>query len=150
MEKASNIPLRSRGFLQVKYRPPSQRPIEELQSPRCTSQEPHKAMVQGAHKSCYEHVEFLEEEFKDMINKGQWIILLYAKVKRLARIMIKPPRVGPQRDRRPRWIVDYSLCNVNQETLPLAPKEATQFGHVLDRFDPWISMTSSHAVIQFQ
>ena len=39
----------------------------------------------------------------------------------------------PQRDRRPRWIVDYSWWKVNQETLPLAPKEAMQFGHALDR-----------------
>ena len=68
-----------------------------------------------------------------MINKGQWIILPYSQVKKLPGLRLSPPGVVPQRDRRPRWIVDYSWWNVNQETLPLAPKEAMQFGHALDR-----------------
>ena len=92
-----------------------------------------RAIKHGAHKSCHKYVEFLEEEFKDMINKSQWIILPYSKVKRLPGLRLSPPGVVPQRDRRPRWIVDYSWWNVNQETLPLAPKEAMQFGHALDR-----------------
>ena len=35
-------------------------------------------------------------------------------------------RCADQRGRRPRWIVDYSWWDVNDETLPLAPKEAMQ------------------------
>ena len=77
-------------------------------------------------------MEFLKEEFKDMINKGQWIILPHSKVKELPGLRLSPPGVVPQRDRRPCWIVDYSWWNVNQETLPLAPKGAMQFGHTLD------------------
>ena len=65
-----------------------------------------RAIKQGAHKSCYEYVEFLEEEFKDMINKWQWIILPYSKVKRLPGLRLSPQGVVPQRDRRPCWIVD--------------------------------------------
>ena len=38
-----------------------------------------------------------------------------------------------QQGRRPRWIVDYSWWDVNSETLHLAPKEAMQFGHALER-----------------
>ena len=91
-----------------------------------------RAVKQEAHKFCHDYVEFLEEEFKDMINKGQWIILPYSKVKELPGLRLSPPRVVPQRDRRPRWIVDYSWWNVNQETLPLAPKGAMQFGNTLD------------------
>ena len=92
-----------------------------------------RAIKWGAHKSCHKYVEFLEEEFKDMINKGQWIILPYSKVKELPGLRLSPPGVVPQRDRRPCWIVDYFWWNVNQETLSLAPKGAMQFGHALDR-----------------
>ena len=31
----------------------------------------------GPHKSCHEHLRFLQEEFVDMINKKQWVILPY-------------------------------------------------------------------------
>ena len=33
------------------------------------------ALARGAHKSCMKHLEFLYEEFTDMIQKGQWVIL---------------------------------------------------------------------------
>ena len=51
----------------------------------------------------------------------------------LPNLRLSPPEVVPQRDRRPRWIIDYSFSGVNQDTLPLAPSEAMQFGHTLDR-----------------
>jgi hypothetical protein len=41
--------------------------------------------------------------------------------------------VVPQRDRRPRVIVDYSFFGVNEETVKLAPREAMQFGKALER-----------------
>ena len=91
------------------------------------------AMKRGAHKSCYDYVEFLEEEFQDMIAKGQWMVLPYKAVRDMPGLRLSPPGVIPQRDRRPQWIVDYSWWKVNQETLPLTPKEAMQFGHALDR-----------------
>jgi len=43
------------------------------------------------------------------------------------------PRCLPQRERRPRWICDYSWWDVNADTLSLAAMEAMQFGHALDR-----------------
>ena len=91
------------------------------------------ALARGPHRSCMEHIEFLHEEFIDMINKQQWIILPYSEAKNLPGLRLSPPGVVPQRGRRPRWIVDYSWWHVNDETLPLAPKEAMQFGHALDR-----------------
>ena len=41
--------------------------------------------------------------------------------------------VVPQRDRRPRIIVDYTFWGVNQHSVPLAPLEAMQFGNALPR-----------------
>ena len=43
------------------------------------------------------------------------------------------PRPVPQRDRRPRLIVDNSFSGVSEETLPLAPRESMQFGRALQR-----------------
>ena len=98
---------------------------------------PHKrieqSMRRGAHKSCFDYLEFLEEEFVDMINKDQWVILPYSVVKDLPGLRLSPPGVVPQRERRPRWICDYSFYAVNLDTLPLAALESMQFGHALDR-----------------
>ena len=91
------------------------------------------ALARGPHRSCMEHIDFLHEEFIDMINKQQWVVLPYSEAKHLPGLRLSPPGVVPQRDRRPRWIVDYSWWKVNDETLPLAPKESMQFGHALDR-----------------
>ncbi len=103
-------------------------------SPPWTNQQIHRAMHRGPHKSCHEHISFLEEEFIDMINKDQWMILPYKNAKSLPGLRISPPGVIPQRGRRPRWICDYSFYGVNDDTLPLAPQEAMQFGHALDRY----------------
>ena len=93
------------------------------------------AMIQrGAHKSCYEHLDFLEEEFLDMIEKGQWLVLPYKVVRDLLpNLRLSPPGVVPQRNRRPRWIGDYSWSGVNEDTVPLAPTHAMQFGNAIHR-----------------
>jgi hypothetical protein len=91
------------------------------------------ALARGPHKSAHKHWAYLEEEFVDMINKGQWIVLPYSKVKHLPSLRISPPGVIPQRDRQLRWIMDYSLWNVNDDMLPLAAVESMQFGHALER-----------------
>jgi hypothetical protein len=41
--------------------------------------------------------------------------------------------VVPQRERRPRTIVDYSYSSINEQTLPTAPQESMQFGRTLLR-----------------
>ena len=68
-----------------------------------------------------------------MIRKEQWVVLPYQVANQLPNLRLSPPGVVLERDRRPRWIVDYSFSGVNQDTLPLAPSEAMQFGHTLDR-----------------
>jgi hypothetical protein len=99
-----------------------------------SKQQLHKAIHRGPHKSANEYIDYLEEEFIDMINKGQWIVIPYDLAKTLPGLRLSPPGVIPQRGRRPRWICDYSWYNVNDDTLPLAPSEAMQFGHALERF----------------
>jgi hypothetical protein len=42
--------------------------------------------------------------------------------------------VVPQKEQRPRTIVDYSYYSLNAETLPLVPMEAMQFGRALERY----------------
>ncbi len=78
------------------------------------------ALNRGPHKSCYKHLLFRNEEFVDMINKGQWIVLPYLAVQHLPGLRVSPPGVVPQRERRPRWICDYSWWGINHDTLPLA------------------------------
>jgi hypothetical protein len=69
----------------------------------------------------------------DMIEKDQWLVLPFHQVQDLPNLRVSPIGVVPQRDRRPRTIVDYSFSGVNQETCPVAPVEATQFGKALQR-----------------
>jgi Reverse transcriptase (RNA-dependent DNA polymerase). len=107
-------------------------PVKVSTSP-WTKEQLDRAMMRGAHKSCQEHLNFLSEEFVDMINKGQWTILPYSVIKELSNLRLSPPGVVPQRDRRPRWIVDYSFYGINQDTLPLIAEDAMQFGHALAR-----------------
>ena len=92
-----------------------------------------QALHRGPHRSCLDHLTFLQEEFVEMIQKDQWVILPYDVVKDLPGLRLSPPGCIPQRDRRPRWICDYSYYNVNQETVELFAAEAMQFGHALER-----------------
>ena len=41
------------------------------------------ALAQGPHPLCMEHIDFLHEEFIDMINKQQWVVLPYSEAKHL-------------------------------------------------------------------
>ena len=102
-------------------------------TPPWTRHQVTRALNRGPHKSCFEHLDFLKEEFLDMIAKGQWLVLPAHAVKNLPGLRLSPPGVIPQRDRRPRWICDYSWWGVNDDTLPLAAMESMQFGHALER-----------------
>jgi hypothetical protein len=95
-------------------------------------------MARGPHKSAFEYAEFLGDELMEFVLKGQWVVLPYNLVKRLPRrftrqLRVSPMGVVPQRDRRPRVIVDYSFFGVNDDTVKLAPREAMQFGKALER-----------------
>lgn len=64
-------------------------------------EELNTAMKRGPHKSANEHVEFLCEDFADMIDKDQWLILPFEEVKDLPGLRLSPPGVIPQQNRQP-------------------------------------------------
>ena len=68
-----------------------------------------------------------------MIEKGQWMVLPYKAVRNLPNLRLSPIGVVPQRERRPRTIVDYTFFGVNDETIPLTAPESMQFGKALHR-----------------
>ena len=91
------------------------------------------AVRRGCHPSANEHKTFLRGEMAEMVERGQWMVLPYSAVRKLPKARFSPPGVIPQRDRRPRLIVDYSYSGVNADTVPLAPKESMQFGNAFQR-----------------
>ena len=91
------------------------------------------ALARGSHQSALSHLEFLREEMSDMIDQGYWTVLPYSHVLNLSHLRLSPLGVVPQRDRRPRIIVDYTFWGINDDTVPLAPSEAMQFGRALER-----------------
>jgi hypothetical protein len=91
------------------------------------------ARIRGSHKSATEHLKFLQEEIIAFMQKGQWILLPYDLIKDLPNLRLSPLGVVPQRDCRPRVIIDYTLHGVNKDTIRLAPREAMQFGRALQR-----------------
>ncbi|KAL7530973.1 hypothetical protein ACHAXR_003778, partial [Thalassiosira sp. AJA248-18] len=105
-------------------------PMELAPALRCPCQvlrpEVKAALLCGAHKSCNEHIDFLNEEFINMIKKGQWVILPAVMAVELEGIHLSLPGVVPQCDHRPLWlwICDYTWSGSNQDTLPLAAMEA--------------------------
>ena len=48
-------------------------------------------------------------------------------------LSLSPPGVKVERDRRPRWIGDYSYFKTNADTLPVPCLSAMQYGWALDR-----------------
>ncbi|KAL3827591.1 hypothetical protein ACHAXA_002088, partial [Cyclostephanos tholiformis] len=89
------------------------------------------ALARGPHQSSHDYINYLSEEFVNMINKGQWIVLPYSTIRTLPGLRISPP-------------VDYSWWNVNQETLLLAALNAMQFGHALERLLREILLSNPH------
>ena len=98
-----------------------------------TSDTISQALARGSHKSALSHMEFLRDEMADMVDQGYWVILPYSTVLHLPHLRLSPLGVVPQRDRRPRIIVDYTFWGINNDTVPLAPSESMQFGRALER-----------------
>ena len=72
------------------------------------------------------------EDMLDMVRKKFWVVLPYRSVQHLPHLKLAPSGVVPQRERRPRPIMDYTFTGVNQASLPLAP-DSMQIGHTLQR-----------------
>ena len=69
----------------------------------------------------------------EMVNMGFWTVLPFAAVQNLPHLALAPAGVVPQCERRPRPIMDYSFNQVNQDSTPVAPYPAMQFGRTLQR-----------------
>ena len=67
------------------------------------------------------------------MEKGQWVVLPYLVAKSLPGLRLSLPGVKVERNRRPRWIGDYSYFKTNAETLLVACLSAMQYGRALDR-----------------
>ena len=66
-----------------------------------------------------------------MMDKEQWTVLPVSLVKDILGIQLSPLGLVPQHNRRDRMISDYSFFGINDNTVPLAPPEAMQFGQTL-------------------
>ena len=102
-------------------------------SPLWTKEQVAQALQRGAHQSAKQHLDFVREDFVDMIRKKYWVVLPAADVLELPKLRLSPLGVVPQADRRPRIICDYTFFEVNQHTEHVAPSEAMQFGRALQR-----------------
>jgi hypothetical protein len=92
------------------------------------------ALQRGAHFSAtHKFREFLHKDMANYVDKRFWVVLPYSAVRYMPHLKLSPCGVVPQRDRRPRPIIDYSFSGVNQASLPLAPQHSMQFGHTLQR-----------------
>ena len=60
------------------------------------------------------------------------MVLPYLVAKELRGLRLIPPRVKEERDRRPRWLGDYSYSNLKSKTLPIAALSSMQYGRDLD------------------
>jgi hypothetical protein len=104
-----------------------------LTTPPWDSKRIYAAATRGPHKSAYEYQDFLRNKMVDMILRRQWIVLPCDDIKDLPGLCLSPIGVIPQRDQRPRTIVDYTFYGVNADTCRLAPEEAMRFGRAFQR-----------------
>lgn len=87
----------------------------------------------GCHKSAQNHADFVRDEMADFVESGYWLVLPYDLIKDLPGLRLSPLGVKEERERRHRLVVDHTFFLVNRDTVPLAPKEAMQFGAALPR-----------------
>jgi hypothetical protein len=105
----------------------------QLSTPNWTMAQKEAELERGAHQSANAHITFLRGEFADMIHKKQWILPPAALAMTQEELRISTLGVPPQRDRRPRSIIDYTFYHINEDTVVRAPPEAMQFGKALWR-----------------
>ncbi|MFN9983273.1 MAG: hypothetical protein ACK53Y_25320, partial [bacterium] len=66
-------------------------------------------MKRGPHPSAaHVYASFLLQDMFDMVHMGFWVVVPYSAVRHLPRLKLAPAGVVPQRDRRPRPIIDYT------------------------------------------
>jgi hypothetical protein len=102
--------------------------------PPWTLQQQDAAVPRGPHPSArHQHSTFLLEDMFAYVQQGYLLVLPYSAIRGHPLLKIAPAGVVPQRERRPRPIMDYSYNGVNQAALDVAPRQAMQFGASLQR-----------------
>jgi hypothetical protein len=104
-----------------------------VMTPPWTRSQLVQAAQRGSHTSAKDHAEFVGEEMVAFAQQGFWTVLPLEVAYTLPHLRLSPLGVVPQRNRRPRLIVDYTYSGVNPETVKVAPPEAMQFGKALQR-----------------
>jgi len=72
-------------------------------------------------------------ELAEFVERGYWTVLPYRLAQHLPNLRLSPLGVVPQRERKPRLIVDLTFNGVNADTVKTAPPMAMQFGNALHR-----------------
>jgi hypothetical protein len=104
------------------------------QGPPWTIHQQDAAVQRGPHPSAgRQHATFLLEDMYNYVRAGYWLVLPYHALRGHPKLKIAPAGVVPQRERRPRPIMDYTYNGVNSKSVPLAPTDAMQFGGALQR-----------------
>ena len=67
----------------------------KISSPKWSRTQLKASLARGAHKSCNEHTDFLNEEFIAMIQKEQWVILPATMAMELEGLRLSPLWCGP-------------------------------------------------------
>ena len=105
----------------------------DIQTPDWTLDHLDSCIQRGCHKSAQDHAEFVREEMADFCAKGFWTVLPYHLIRDLPGLRLSPLGCVPQRDRRPRLIVDLTFFGVNRDTTLSCDPSSMQFGRTLDR-----------------
>jgi hypothetical protein len=99
-----------------------------------TAEQQDAAVTRGPHPSAkHQHTTFILEDMYDYVRMGYWLVLPYSALHGHPQLKIAPAGVVPQRERRPRPIMDYTFNSVNPASIPIAPTHAMQFGPALQR-----------------
>jgi hypothetical protein len=77
--------------------------------------------------------DFLIADMYDYVQMGYWVVAPYNAIRHYKHLRLAPSGVVPQRERRPRPIMDYTFFGTNQELVPNVPLHAMQFGTALQR-----------------
>jgi hypothetical protein len=108
-------------------------PAPSQRTPWTTAQQ-DAAVTRGPHPSArHQYTDFLLDDMYTYVTSGYWLVLPYSALRGHPHLKIAPSSVIPQRERRPRLIMDYTYNQVNPTSLPLAPTQAMQFGTALQR-----------------
>ncbi len=105
----------------------------QLSTAPWSHQQKVQAIQRGSHPSTIAHAEFLRNEMANMVEQKFWIVLDFQRIQHMPGLRLSPMGVVPQRDRRPRPIVDYTYSGINHNTISPAPKDAMQFGRAFER-----------------